>query len=113
MQVLAEMCQSGYKDALRFLQENSECLRSSCPRPPHRTCTASHLVFLSPDLIMQERLAIGPSPMEDPPTCCCKHTETNKEWLLRRLRLMRKQHWWLDEQIILPTPIKKGVTSYQ
>lgn len=23
-QVLAEMCQSGYKDALRFLQENSE-----------------------------------------------------------------------------------------
>lgn len=25
-QVLAEMCQSGYKDALRFLQENSECL---------------------------------------------------------------------------------------
>lgn len=24
-QVLAEMCQSGYKDALRFLEENSEC----------------------------------------------------------------------------------------
>lgn len=23
-QVLAEMCQSGYKDALRFLEENSE-----------------------------------------------------------------------------------------
>lgn len=24
------MCQSGYKDALRFLQENSECLPSFC-----------------------------------------------------------------------------------
>ncbi|XP_075867584.1 patatin-like phospholipase domain containing 3 [Nelusetta ayraudi] len=79
--VLAEMCQSGYKDALRFLQENN--------------------------LIMQERLTPSPTPVEDPSTCCCKHTETNKEWLLRRLRLMRKQHWWMDEQIILPTPIKK------
>jgi len=28
-QVLAEMCQSGYKDAFRFLQENSECFLSS------------------------------------------------------------------------------------
>uniref|UniRef100_A0A3Q4AGZ8 triacylglycerol lipase n=1 Tax=Mola mola TaxID=94237 RepID=A0A3Q4AGZ8_MOLML len=41
------------------------------------------------------------------PTCCCKHKETNKEWLLRRLRLLREQHWWMDDQIVLPTPIKK------
>lgn len=37
LQVLAEMCQSGYKDALRFLQENSECLWSSSLCPPLRT----------------------------------------------------------------------------
>ncbi|XP_074481495.1 patatin-like phospholipase domain containing 3 [Sebastes fasciatus] len=83
--VLAEMCQSGYKDALRFLEENN--------------------------LLMLEHptsgLAPPESPPESPPACCGKHTETNKEWVLRRLRLLRKQHWWLDEQIVLPTSIKK------
>ncbi len=50
------------------------------------------------------------------PTCCCPGnrnpvlTETTKEQVLRRLRLLRKHHWWLDEQLVnnLPTPIKKG-----
>ncbi|KAM4614927.1 patatin-like phospholipase domain containing 3 [Polymixia lowei] len=79
--VLAEMCQNGYKDALRFLEENN-LLRLECP-------------------------TAGPALSETPPTCCCKHTETTKEWVLRRLRLLRKQHWWLDERIVLPTPIKK------
>ncbi|XP_018552690.1 patatin-like phospholipase domain containing 3 [Lates calcarifer] len=79
--ILAEMCQSGYKDALRFLEENN--------------------------LLMLERPTPGPALPESTPTCCCKHTETTKEWVLRRLRLLRKQHWWLDEQIVLPTPIKK------
>lgn len=60
---------------------------------------------------MQERLTPGPAPLEEPPTCCCEHRETTQEWLLRRLRLLRKQHWWLDKQIVLPTPIKKGVMS--
>ncbi|XP_051547352.1 patatin-like phospholipase domain-containing protein 2 isoform X2 [Myxocyprinus asiaticus] len=63
--VLAEMCQSGYKDALRFLQENSS---------------------------------------KNPVI-----TETTKHWVLRRLRLLKKHHCWLDEQLVdnLPTPIKK------
>lgn len=79
--VLAEMCQSGYKDALRFLEENN--------------------------LLMLEHPTSGLAPPESTPTCCCKHTETTKEWVLRRLHLLRKQHWWLDEQIALPSPIKK------
>ncbi|XP_078098922.1 patatin-like phospholipase domain containing 3 [Sander vitreus] len=80
--VMADMCQSGYKDALRFLEENN--------------------------LLMLDRPTSGPAMPESPPTtCCCKPTETTQEWVLRRLRLLRKQHWWLDEQIDLPTPIKK------
>lgn len=79
--VLAEMCQSGYKDALRFLEENN--------------------------LLMMDHPTSGPAPSESPTNCCCEHTETTKEWVLRRLRLLRKQHWWLDEQIILPMSIKK------
>ncbi|XP_028254466.1 patatin-like phospholipase domain containing 3 isoform X1 [Parambassis ranga] len=79
--VLAEMCQSGYKDALRFLEEN--------------------------DLLMLQHPTAGPAPPEMPASCCCKHTETTKEWVLRRLRLLHKQHWWMDEQLALPTPIKK------
>ncbi|XP_045928370.1 patatin-like phospholipase domain containing 3 [Micropterus dolomieu] len=79
--VLAEMCQSGYKDALRFLEEN--------------------------DLLMLERPTSGPALPESLPDCCCKQKESTQEWVLRRLRLLRKQHWWLDEQIALPTSIKK------
>ncbi|XP_072233507.1 patatin-like phospholipase domain containing 3 [Leuresthes tenuis] len=78
--VLAEMCQSGYKDALRFLEENN--------------------------LLMQVCPTFGPS-VPETSISCCKSTETTREWVLRRLRLLHKHHWWLDEQIILPTPIKK------
>ncbi|TKS91061.1 Patatin-like phospholipase domain-containing protein 2 [Collichthys lucidus] len=81
--VLAEMCQSGYKDALRFLEENK--------------------------LLMLEHPTSGLALTESPPNCCCKHTESTKDWVLRRLHLLRKRHWWLDEQIVLPMPIKKGV----
>lgn len=77
----------------------------------HTVCVPYHWCHVSPvsGLIMQERLTPGPAPLEEPPTCCCEHRETTQEWLLRRLRLLRKQHWWLDKQIVLPTPIKKGV----
>ncbi|CAF96773.1 unnamed protein product, partial [Tetraodon nigroviridis] len=78
--VLAEMCQSGYKDALRFLEENN--------------------------LLTPARPSAGP-PLQENPHACCKRTESTQEWLLRRLRLLGKQHWWMDERIILPTPIKK------
>ncbi|KAG7455914.1 hypothetical protein MATL_G00246170 [Megalops atlanticus] len=97
--IMAEMCQSGYKDALRFLKENN----------------LIKLEYPSAGLSVKE--VKHPSP-----TCCCSGekngqsargkpvvTETTREWLLRRLRLLRKRHWWLDEQIIenLPPPIKK------
>ncbi|KAF3704841.1 Patatin-like phospholipase domain-containing protein 2 [Channa argus] len=79
--ILAEMCQSGYKDALRFLEENN-LLMLDCPTS-------------------------GPTLSESPPNCCCKHSETTKEWVLQRLYLRRKPHWWMDEQIALPTQLKK------
>ncbi|XP_051544521.1 patatin-like phospholipase domain-containing protein 2 [Myxocyprinus asiaticus] len=88
--VLAEMCQSGYKDALRFLQENN-LLQVACP---------------TADMTL----------IQDTPTCCCPPgnknpvvVETTKQWVLQRLRLLRKHHWWLDEQLVdnLPMPIKK------
>uniref|UniRef100_A0A4W5MJZ9 triacylglycerol lipase n=1 Tax=Hucho hucho TaxID=62062 RepID=A0A4W5MJZ9_9TELE len=81
--VMAEICQSGYKDALRFLEEN-------------------HLLKL-------ESPTAGLNLSEA--TCCCKPIamETTRNWMFWRLRLLRKQHWWLDEQIVdnLPTQIKK------
>ncbi|KAM6987120.1 patatin-like phospholipase domain containing 3 [Aplochiton taeniatus] len=83
--VMAELCQNGYKDALRFLEENN-LLRLDSP-------------------------TAGPTPSENTTTCCCKPaaTETTKDWMLRRLRLLGNHHWWLDKQIVhtLPTPIKK------
>ncbi|XP_005742700.1 patatin-like phospholipase domain containing 3 [Pundamilia nyererei] len=78
--VLAEMCQSGYKDALRFLEENN-LLALECP-------------------------TAGPS-LPESSISCCNNTETTKEWVLRRLRLLRKQHCGVDEHISLPTSIKK------
>lgn len=112
-QVLAEMCQSGYKDALRFLEENSESCshRTFLPASSSLPTVLLMTCFVAPDLLMLEHPTAGPTLLEPPPTCCHEHTETTKEWLLRRLRLLRKQHWWLDEQIALPTPIKKGTYS--
>lgn len=64
------------------------------------------------DLLKLECPTAGPNLSEAIHTCCCKPTatETTKDWMLRRLRLLRKRHWWLDEQIVdnLPTQIKKG-----
>lgn len=79
--VLAEMCQSGYKDALRFLEDNK--------------------------LLMLEHPSAGLALPDDPDTCCCRSPESTREWVLRRLRLLHKQHWWMDEQLALPTHIKK------
>uniref|UniRef100_A0A8C5FLA1 Patatin-like phospholipase domain containing 3 n=1 Tax=Gadus morhua TaxID=8049 RepID=A0A8C5FLA1_GADMO len=57
--VLAETCQSGYQDALRFLENHTQAPPPPMPRPP----------------------------------CCCDNAETRSEWVLRRLRLLQKQHW--------------------
>ncbi|XP_024119065.1 patatin-like phospholipase domain containing 3 [Oryzias melastigma] len=78
--VLAEMCQNGYKDTLRFLEENN--------------------------LLMLECPTAGPTTSSTPATCC-RPTETTRDWVLRRLRLLQQKHWWLDEHITLPTHIKK------
>ncbi|KAJ8402459.1 hypothetical protein AAFF_G00369480 [Aldrovandia affinis] len=98
-EVLAEMCQNGYKDALRFLRDNN-LLKLECPTAGLPVAEVKHTTA----------------------TCCCSGngngqsmsgkpvvTETTKEWVFRRLRLLRKQHWWLDEHIIdnLPMPLKK------
>uniref|UniRef100_A0A8C6UCC4 triacylglycerol lipase n=1 Tax=Neogobius melanostomus TaxID=47308 RepID=A0A8C6UCC4_9GOBI len=80
--VMAEMCQSGYQDALRFLEDNN--------------------------LLMVAQPSPGPSVADAPPgCCCCAQTESTREWVLRRLRLLRKQHWWMDEKLHLPSNIKK------
>lgn len=69
--------------------------------------------FVVPELLMLERPTSGLALAESPPNCCCKHPESTKDWVLRRLHLLRKRHWWLDEQIVLPMPIKKGGVSSQ
>nr|ACY30627.1 adipose triglyceride lipase [Gillichthys mirabilis] len=79
--VMADICQSGYKDALRFLEDNN--------------------------LLVVPQPSPGPSMAEPPPGCCCAQSESTRDWVLRRLRLLRKQHWWLDEKLHLPSNIKK------
>lgn len=66
------------------------------------------MCFMAPELIIVDHPSPGPSLSETSPTCCCQHTETTKDWVLRRLRLLREQHWWMDENLALPPPIKKG-----
>ena len=63
------------------------------------------------DLLKLECPTAGPNPNLSEAACCKPIAmETTKNWMFWRLRLLRKQHWWLDEQIVdnLPTQIKKG-----
>uniref|UniRef100_A0A3B3TC42 triacylglycerol lipase n=1 Tax=Paramormyrops kingsleyae TaxID=1676925 RepID=A0A3B3TC42_9TELE len=93
--VLAEMCQSGYKDTLRFLTQNN-LLKLDCP---------------SAGLSVKDAQCLAP-------TCHCfsvaksgqLHAEGARAWVLRRLRRMRKQHWCGDKQIVdcLPPSLKQG-----
>ncbi|KAM9403314.1 patatin-like phospholipase domain-containing protein 2 isoform 1-T2 [Salvelinus alpinus] len=66
-----------------------------------RTPFALHLLKL-------ECPTAGPNLSE---AACCKPIamETTKNWMFWRLRVLRKQHWCLDEQIVdnLPTQLKK------
>lgn len=68
--------------------------------------------FLVADLLALECPTAGPS-LPESSISCCNNTETTKEWVLRRLRLLRKQHCGVDEHISLPTSIKKGKVSSQ
>ncbi|KAK2832185.1 hypothetical protein Q7C36_015647 [Tachysurus vachellii] len=80
--VMAELCQQGYKDALRFLEDN-KLLQAQSPK-------------------------VDMALIRDTPTCCCV-TESTRDRMLRRLRLLGEHHWWLDKQLVnyLPMPIKK------
>ncbi|KAJ3612108.1 hypothetical protein NHX12_020385 [Muraenolepis orangiensis] len=62
---------------------------------------------ITQDLLPLDSPTAGPALTETPPPCCCEPVETNSEWVLRRLRLLQKQHWWLDKKMVLPTPIQK------
>ncbi|KAM9467630.1 patatin-like phospholipase domain containing 3 [Clarias gariepinus] len=81
--VMAELCQNGYKDALRFLQDNN-LLQVECPKVDHALT-------------------------QDTGHTCCGVTESTRERMLRRLRLLGEHHWWLDKQLVdyLPTNIRK------
>ncbi|MBN3295291.1 PLPL2 protein, partial [Amia calva] len=95
--ILAEMCQSGYNDALRFLKENN--------------------------LVWQHTPSAGLSVKQPPVTCCSGQRngpsasegtltpskESTKDRLLRTLRLLRKRHWYLDDQLLqnLPPTLRK------
>ncbi|XP_018585428.1 patatin-like phospholipase domain containing 3 [Scleropages formosus] len=90
-QILAEMCQNGYKDALRFLKQNN-LLRVARPYASLRVTETTHTATV----------------------CCCFSVaktdeslagesvapESTKAWVLRRLRHLRKQHWCRDEQLV-------------
>ncbi|XP_041705872.1 patatin-like phospholipase domain-containing protein 2 [Coregonus clupeaformis] len=100
-EVMAEMCQNGYMDALRFLRENN-LLRSESP----------------PAGVMIETDCPAAScyEMVNETASCCERTEATAEetestkTLLRwRLNHPRKHHWWLDVHSIenLPVSIKK------
>ncbi|KAL4624976.1 patatin-like phospholipase domain-containing protein 2-like [Arapaima gigas] len=94
--VLAEMCQNGYKDALRFLKQN-DLLRVAHPSAglPVAAAPACRCFFAA---------KTDESPPGQPVT-----QETTKEWVLRRLRRLRKQHWCRDEQLVdcLPPRLRR------
>lgn len=77
----------------------------------HLDCV-TYVVFLVADLLALECPTAGPS-LPESSISCCNNTETTKEWVLRRLQLLRKQHCGVDEHISLPTSIKKGKVSSQ
>ncbi|XP_069048986.1 patatin-like phospholipase domain containing 3 [Lepisosteus oculatus] len=97
--ILAEMCQSGYKDALRFLKENSLTrppLASAGPpavQPKHPKATCC------PGQREGRDGAPAPPPEEEPAG----------RRLLRRLWLLRQEPWRLDERFIdsLPPTLRK------
>ncbi|XP_029909330.1 patatin-like phospholipase domain-containing protein 2 isoform X2 [Myripristis murdjan] len=88
-EVMAEICQNGYFDALRFLQEN-DLIKSECP--------------------------LGTLEMDVPKPACCELVKesaeveaSNKKAQLNGLNLPQEEHWWLDQRLIesLPVNIKK------
>uniref|UniRef100_UPI003AACCD42 patatin-like phospholipase domain-containing protein 2 n=1 Tax=Centroberyx gerrardi TaxID=166262 RepID=UPI003AACCD42 len=85
-EIMAEICQSGYLDALHFLQEN-DLIKSECP--------------------------LGSLELDAPKPACCElvneSTEAEKSNTNARLNPPQEEHWWLDQQLIqdLPVGIKR------
>ncbi|XP_035257963.1 patatin-like phospholipase domain-containing protein 2 isoform X4 [Anguilla anguilla] len=85
--VMAEICQSGYKDGLQFLKDNNLLTSQSlCAR------------LSAPD-------ETGPTPAG----CCGDEDDALEPWTNEESSSSKDGHWWLDEQTIdcLPVPIKK------
>ncbi|KAM4619394.1 1-acylglycerol-3-phosphate O-acyltransferase Pnpla3-like [Polymixia lowei] len=90
-EIMAEICHSGYMDALRFLQEN-DLISSECPMASVEVDTPK-------------------------PSCCelmnetttAEKTENSENPLLNGQNPPQEQHWWLDRQVIqnLPVNIRK------
>ncbi|KAJ8402458.1 hypothetical protein AAFF_G00369470 [Aldrovandia affinis] len=85
-QIMAEICQNGYKDGLQFLKENN-LLRLHSP-------------------------SAGLSALEDQvalPACCCGDEDDKWQSFTNHMDSTKDSHWWLDKQIIdnLPSSIKK------
>ncbi|KAM7397130.1 hypothetical protein PAMP_020127 [Pampus punctatissimus] len=90
-ETMAEICQTGYVDALRFLQENN-LISSDCPLRSLDT---------------------------DTPVCCelAKEADevekSNEDTQQNGLKAPQDEHWWLDPQLIdrLPVNIRKALCA--
>ncbi|KAM7002334.1 patatin-like phospholipase domain-containing protein 2 [Tautogolabrus adspersus] len=83
---MAEICQNGYIDALRFLQENN-LISVESPMRSLQTDTSE-------------------------PACCDLEKEpAEAEESVQKTQQNRREHWWLDQQLIekLPLNLKKAL----
>eukprot|EP00064_Thunnus_orientalis_P005458 superscaffoldBa00000535_g5472 len=90
-EAMAEICQNGYVDALRFLQENN-LISSECP-----------LRSLETDIPKPVCCELAKEPAEA--------EESNEDTQQKGLKAPRDEHWWLDPQLIerLPVNLKKAL----
>ncbi|XP_041113184.1 patatin-like phospholipase domain-containing protein 2 isoform X2 [Polyodon spathula] len=98
--ILAEMCQQGYNDALRFLKENN-IFRLHAP-----VVSLAEMKLPAPTCFVGERNSQGKLVGKIP-----TREEATKNRLLRAFSFLRKRHWSLDEQFIenLPPALRKAV----
>ncbi|XP_058882950.1 patatin-like phospholipase domain-containing protein 2 isoform X2 [Acipenser ruthenus] len=98
--ILAEMCQQGYNDALRFLKENNLF------RLHASVVSLAEVKLPGPTCSVGERNSQGKRVSTIP-----TQEETTKNRLLRAFSFLRKRHWSLDEQFIenLPPALRKAV----
>ncbi|KAJ8249713.1 hypothetical protein COCON_G00229290 [Conger conger] len=88
-QVMAELCQDGYKDGLQFLKEH-------------------HL--LGPDSLPAELSSPGEEEGSEPAGCCGDENDALQSWTNEMESSMAPVgHWWLDKRTIdcLPESIRK------